>query len=162
MFKASRHFFYIWSYLFFFFFFFRRVNTIAKIDCGKCFQKKKDRKRGKKVQSFITRVSVIHLNMHMTIKYTAQDITHGVRLIFHGTAVTQCLHIHSDNCTGGITGLLKCTSLQCHFSSRLQSQCTGSGSFPSTRLQLQYVESDLWPHANTDIVNMFEVRETRL
>ena len=118
--------------------------------------------RKKERTEIIACASIIHSNMHMTIKYTSQDITHNVRLIFHGTAVTKCLHILSDNCTGGKAGLLQRTSLQCHFSSRLRSQCTGSGSFLSTRLQLHYVESDLWPPANTDIINMFEVRETRL
>lgn len=68
--------------------------------------------------------------MHTVIKCTSQDITDDARLIFHDIALTESLHILSDNCSmpaGGISGLLQCSNPQRHFSSTFQSPCTGVG-----------------------------------
>lgn len=63
---------------------------------------------------------------------------------------------------GGMSGLLQCTNLQCHFSSTLQSPCAGMRGWHSTGLRQHYAESDLWLHANIYIMNMFGAEETWL
>lgn len=97
-------------------------------------------------------------------KYTSQDITDDARLIFCGITVTECLHIISDNCirtAGGYLAFCNAPSSSSTLVPDYRVCAPGLRVCPCTRLRRQYMESDLWLPANSDITNIFGVGKTR-